>query len=432
MGLNYLNIIAIANTCVFILLMIFIKKNKNILYLNFILITLPVLSLKVFYGINSFVIISIIFLLFFYKTDQKKEKKQLIYRVNSVVLIISIIIGLMTSKFSVDVENYLELANVFFILIFSMIFIEECLQKKMLFYTFINSLKITLGISFVFLILQFIFGIHFSLSNNLNPNIISSEGYRYPSFFSDPQVYAQYLGALSFICLVPIARNQNIRLLNYILIMFCALGILTTGGRSGLIGFLIGIGFIFFFIKWKYKIKLIIISIISLAIILNYQNKLLILNRGTDLEDAYYFRNSIWNDAYKIFLKKPSFGIGIGNYAKYVSIHNPDQVWLRGNEYVTFDHPESGYLKYLTEIGFIGFLCFLIFILTPIINGIVSFFKKKELTPVLLIASIICWMIGFYSTYSFGDIKLCILITAILSLLIVYPKIPKQNIYYNS
>ena len=209
MGLNYLNIIAIANTCVFILLMIFIKKNKNILYLNFILITLPVLSLKVFYGINSFVIISIIFLLFFYKTDQKKEKKQLIYRVNSVVLIISIIIGLMTSKFSVDVENYLELANVFFILIFSMIFIEECLQKKMLFYTFINSLKITLGISFVFLILQFIFGIHFSLSNNLNPNIISSEGYRYPSFFSDPQVYAQYLGALSFICLIPIARNQN-------------------------------------------------------------------------------------------------------------------------------------------------------------------------------------------------------------------------------
>ena len=432
MGLNYLNILAIAITCVFILLMMFNKKNKNILYLNFILIALPLLGLKVFYEINSFIFISFIFLLFFYKKDKEKKNKQFIYRVNSIVLIVSIIIGLITSKFLVDLENYLELANILFILVFAMIFIEECLQKKMLFYTFINSIKITLGISFVFLILQFILGIHFSLSNNLNPNIISSEGYRYPSFFSDPQVYAQYLGALSFICLVPIARNQNIRLLNYILIMFCALGILTTGGRSGLIGFLIGIGFIFFFIEWKYKITLIIISIISLAIILNYQNKLLILNRGTDLEDAYYFRNSIWNDAYKIFLKKPSFGIGIGNYAKYVSIHNPDQVWLRGNEYVTFDHPESGYLKYLTEIGFIGFLCFLIFILTPIINGIVSFFKKKELTPVLLIASIICWMIGFYSTYSFGDIKLCILITAILSLLIVYPKIPKQNIYYNS
>jgi O-antigen ligase len=136
------------------------------------------------------------------------------------------------------------------------------------------------------------------------------------------------------------------------------------------------------------------------------------------MEETYDFRYAIWQDAIDIFMKNPFFGIGLGNYSNYVSVHNPDQVWVVDNEFVYFDHPESGYLKFLTELGLSGFVAIYGFILTPMIRGFFTYVKTRDLSVILLTAAVVSWMVGFWSTYSFGDVRIKILIVTILCLII--------------
>ena len=136
------------------------------------------------------------------------------------------------------------------------------------------------------------------------------------------------------------------------------------------------------------------------------------------MEETYDFRYAIWQDAFDIFLKNPFFGIGLGNYSHYVSIHNPDQVWVQDGDFVYFDHPESGYLKFLTEMGGAGFVCLYTLILTPLIRGFFLYVRTRDFATIFMIAAVLSWMVGFWSTYSFGDIRIEILIVTILCLLI--------------
>jgi O-antigen ligase len=115
----------------------------------------------------------------------------------------------------------------------------------------------------------------------------------------------------------------------------------------------------------------------------------------------------------------PFFGIGIGNYAPYVFLHYPDQLLLINNEIVSFDQPESGYLLFLTELGGLGFLCIMLFALLPIMRSFFFYFRSHNLQYILLISAICCWLIGFYSTYSLGDVRIMILVGTILSLMTV-------------
>jgi hypothetical protein len=98
---------------------------------------------------------------------------------------------------------------------------------------------------------------------------------------------------------------------------------------------------------------------------------------------------------------------------------NPDQFWLVENEFIYFDHPESGYLKFLTELGATGFVCIFLFVLLPMFNAFLVYLRTKDSSIILLISAVLSWMTGFYSTYSFGDVRLKILIITILCLLIL-------------
>jgi O-antigen ligase len=140
------------------------------------------------------------------------------------------------------------------------------------------------------------------------------------------------------------------------------------------------------------------------------------------LSEAYEFRYAIWQDAYAIFLDHPFFGIGLGNYANYVAVHNPDQYWISDNEVTPFDHPESGYLKLLTEFGLIGFAIVMFLLLKPVYVGLKTYFKTRDLSLVALASSIFTWLVGFYTVYSFGDIRIKILIVSIICMLIATSK----------
>ncbi len=418
MGLTILKILAIIDVMLFIIIMFFTKQDKNKLFIQFVLLTFPLMSINFYGELSCFDTLCILFLIFFYKRKINNHSDGIVYLLFFILFAFSVFVGLLSASFPIDSSNLYLVVSFFTVFFYSKMLIDECLHFPDYFYSVLKYLKTILLFSFVFLLFQFIIGTQLSLSNYQNPNIVSSEGIRYPSFLSDPQVYSQFLGSLSFLCMIHNAKNETLRNYDYLIIILCLIGILITGGRAGLFGLFIGFSFVLLFSKWRFRLNFVLFSILLYFITTLFLNDMMIFKRGTELNEAYLFRYTIWVDAIQIFLKYPFFGIGLGNYVKYVSLHNPDQSWLRNNEYITFDHPESGYLKILTETGFIGFVSFAFLFLIPMLRGIKQFFTRKDRVLVLLIASLICWMVGFYSTFSLGETRLKIMVVTILSLLI--------------
>jgi O-antigen ligase len=164
--------------------------------------------------------------------------------------------------------------------------------------------------------------------------------------------------------------------------------------------------------------KILLISLVFISsIAIGFSSKFSIFQREA-FDESYNFRMAIWSSAYDIFKDHPILGIGIGNYANYVAINKPDQFWIAENEIVIYDHPESGYLKLLIEFGLIGFCAFLLIILFPIIKGFFKYLKSRNMVILFFICSLISWMVGFYSVYSLGDIRVSLLITLIICMLI--------------
>lgn len=419
MDINILNLISLANVIVFVSLIFFTKIDRNKFYILYILLSYPLLSNYAAPSINTFVLITLIFISFFYKRKNIKNYNPPFYKQLVYILICSILIGFMLSGAIIDRDKFIYISEITALFLFAGILIDELQTDELFFFRIIKYIKITLIVSFIFLIIQFIFGPEVSLSRTMNPNIITTNSIRYPSFLSDPQTYAQFLGICCFICLIKDNYTNKHQAVNYILILFTLVAILVTGGRAGLTGLIIGYLFLILLSNYRLRYLLIFFAIVCYFVAIKLKDNLAIFNRGNDISDTYDFRYSIWMDALEIFKQFPLFGIGIGNYSKYASMHNPDQFWIVENEIVYFDHPESGYLKLLTEFGLIGFICILSIFLLPVIISIKNYLINKNYMPVILSSCIICWMIGFYSTFSFGDIRIAILVTTILCMLIV-------------
>jgi O-antigen ligase len=217
--------------------------------------------------------------------------------------------------------------------------------------------------------------------------------------------------------LLPGKMNGKTSQLGLLLCALSMIALLFTGGRAGLGGWLLALLIVIVLGNAQYRAAIISVAILVSIFIYNFSDAIPIFKRD-DLADAYAFRYAIWQDAFAIFQDHPFFGIGLGNYANYVSLHNPDQYWISDNEVTLYDHPESGYLKLLTEFGLIGFVAAMLFIVKPIYGGIAMYFKTKDLSLVILVSSLFTWIIGFYTVYSLGDIRIKLLIVSIVCILI--------------
>ncbi len=429
-GLSILKILAILNLAFFLVIMLFSTGNKNKLFIKFILLSSPLLSLYLIPVMTGFEMISYIFLFLFYKPKKTSFRSGVIYIVLFVILLVIVGLSLFTAD-SLGGEYINDIISIFPIFIFAKILIDECIEDASFFYSVILYLRILLIASLVFLCCQFVFGVEFSLAKTQNPNIVISGGFRYNSFMADPQVYAQFLAAMSFICLIKEYGATKLPMKNYILAVLALVAILSTGGRAGLLGWALGLFIVVLFGNSNYRVTVIITCIALYLIAYNFSDSFAIFKRSGDMTETYDFRAGIWQDAYAIFTDNPFFGIGLGNYAHYVSLHNPDQFWLVENEFVYFDHPESGYLKFLTELGITGFITIFLFILIPVFKGFMLYFKTWDTSIILLIAGIVAWLVGFYSTYSFGEVRIKILVVTILCLLITSHKRLAPEYEYN-
>ena len=416
--------LAVTVVLLFLYAMLFIKEASNKSYLKFIFLSFPFLGIDLLPSVLSttlFVFLTFVFFFFFYTRTPTKSQGGNSYFPVFLLLIASIGLGLFLST-DLSKDSITDSIQLFAVFFFAKVLIDELYLDADFRNSVLHCMKATLIFSFVFLIFQFVFGPSFSFAKSQNINVAGGLTVRYPSYFQDPQKYAQYLSASSFLMLLlPGKAKGKSSQLGLVLCGLSMIALLFTGGRAALGGWLIGLMIIVVLGNAQYRAAILSISVVVALFIYNYADVIPIFKRA-DLSEAYEFRYAIWQDAYAIFLDHPFFGIGLGNYANYVAVHNPDQYWISDNEVTPFDHPESGYLKLLTEFGLIGFTIVMFLLLKPIYVGLKTYFKTKDLSLVALASSIFTWLVGFYTVYSFGDIRIKILIVSIICMLIATSK----------
>jgi O-antigen ligase len=416
---NLLIIIALITISIFFGLMLFSTKNKNQLYIQFILLLFPFLGIDLFpswISVTIFDFCTMVFVALFYKNNNQKYTENRIYMTLLMILTIITILGSLNSEYFTR-ENSSSLIQLLTIFIFAKIIIDETISDTNFINKILDSIRVTLIFSLIFLIAQFIFGPAFSIAKTQNINVDGIAGIRYPSFFQDPQKYAQFLSATSFLLLIKKNNDAKLSTLNIILFVMSIAALMFTGGRAAFGGWIVGLIILMIIGNKKYRSSMVLACLLLIPGIVIFADQIPMFKRAS-VSDSFDFRYLIWQDAYKIFLDNPILGIGTGNYSNYVAVHNPDQFWIAYNEITIFDHPESGYLKLLTEYGAFGFTTIIGLIIYPIISGFIKYREKSNITILIYIAAIATWLIGFYTVYSFGDVRIKVLIVTIVCMLI--------------
>lgn len=411
-------LIAFAVVFGFVGYMLFTKEKTNLAFIKYMLYAYPFLGIDLlpsWFSFNIFDFLTLSFFFFLYRRYRNSILTTPLY-VNLFVLFILLIFGGIYFSEQVTRETGTAVLQLFSITAFILILYQVLLFEKNAKAEIYSGLRFMLLFSFVFLLLQYIIGPGFSFAKSENINVAGGEAIRYPSFFQDPQKYAQFLSVLSFLVLVP-AQNEEQRnkKLSILLAILSVCALLLTGGRAGLGGWLVGMILLAFLGNQMYRTQLILVLLALGSFAYAFQDQLPIFKRA-DLESSYIFRQMIWNDALAIYQNHPWLGIGIGNYANYVSLHNPDQFWIHNNEITFYDHPESGYLKLLVEFGLPAFGLLLFMILFTLYKNIQVYTKTKLNEYILYTAAIVSWLIGFYTVYSLGDIRIKMLIALVLVL----------------
>ena len=415
---NYLIIIVLLVVSFFFIQMIFTKSDKNKVFIKYIIFFFPFISIDLIPSFGSFTIfefLTIIFFLLFYRSKDVTIQNSNVYSVVFYILTLVVIIGAFNAS-SLSKDTWVALIQYFSIFGFAKILIDECFENMYFSQSVINTLKFASIFSLFFLLGQFVFGVEFSIERSLNSNVLNLDVIRYPSYFQDPQKYAQFLAATSFLFLIKDKDSPQLPIINFVFVLFVFFALLFTGGRAGLGGWLVGLFIFILFANNNIKVFSIVTILSILLFVYNYSESFAMFKRSS-VVDAYDFRLSIWQDAIKIFLNHPFLGIGIGNYANYVSVHNPDQFWISDNRITYFSHPESGYLKFLTEFGIIGFILVISLLLFPIIKAFINFRNSKDINIILIISALTSWMVGFYTVYSFDDARIRVLVITLICLL---------------
>lgn len=414
------HILAFASIMVFFIYLL-LSKDANRSYLRFILLFLPFMDLNLtpeqFGSISVFDFISWFTFFFTIRRFTNLPKKKDIYYSLFTALLILLFLGSITSQF---IENSIfNLLKIISIFIYSKILIKECSNNPEFKKSIFKYLKLGALFSLIFLLIQLIPGKLITFYPDINPNIYAdNNAIRYPSYFQDPQTYAQYLAMLSFLFLMNKERPQINKVLNVIAFVLMALAILVTGSRLAFFGMCGGLLIITFSTNGKYKFPIILGCLLAYFSLLNFSDYFSFFKRSDDYKSSLDTRNQIWKDDLNIFYSNPLLGIGIGNHHNYIVKHTDGGYYTINNEIVYFG-TENGYLQILLEYGTLGFILSLLLIITPIVNAIHSYRRSKEFSYIILIASILSWVIAYITVNSLNDKRVLVVLATLLSLLII-------------
>lgn len=429
------------------ILLFIISKQPRRLYILFVLFCFPVIDLAVVpeqWGrLRVFDIITYLTLFRLSGTFLPSKYRISPYAVLSLLFLSAAFIGSLTSLY---VANSLKaLMSVFPAFIFAKLLIDECVEHAGFGRRVVFLIRSVAVLSIIFLVPQLIFGLEFTFYPELNPNTAKGDNIRYPGFFQDPQMFAQYLSLICFLFFINNDSGEKRETLvlgetsttvgfrnssffkspdwkNYLLFLAGIFALLQTGGRSAALAVIAGAAFLFFVFDKKYKIMLsalIIAGTISYAFL---SDSLVIFNRADSAKEDFLFRAALWEEASVIFKNHPVIGIGSGNFKPYNRAYTNLYLIDEKRDVIFFGYgqPESGYWMLLTELGALGFLVFFSFIIGPVITGIRNFRKgNTDLLIFILIAGILSWLVTFISAYSLYDRRILVVLVSFICLLMV-------------
>ena len=256
-----------------------------------------------------------------------------------------------------------------------------------------NILKIWSIIFFVVLIDVYIE--RFTGSNILGfggiENAINAQtrGYRVVSFFKTEPIPGAFLCGFSFIVvgfvLNFLKSKKILKLLGFLIIFFCLVGVMVTGERSNglkaLIGFSIFISIIDY-VKLRDKILVFSTLFIIFLLTVNFSDYVkyryidqLYIKINTKDEREKFLNNSLYIKLYKsgfyVFKNNPWFGVGNKNYR--VETCDTDKNSIH-NEYYCLTHPHQIYIEMLSEHGIVG---------TIIIMGIIFYLAFRLIRKII-------------------------------------------------
>ncbi len=405
-------IIAVLALLIYGILVLTTRTSQNRLYLKFIFICYPFLGIDLLPSVLTISVFDLLTLVFFIFLHERPERFKNLF--SNYSLFAFLLFGTMFTGIALsdDINRYTISATIQFFtsILFAIFLMNELHASDSFMKWMIGGITGIFLFSLLFLGFQFLIGPSFSFAKSPNINVDGGLSNRYPSFFQDPQKYAQFLS----MCILMMFSGKYIKksYSTFWILLIAITGfvaILFTGGRAALGGFTAGLFLILLFSDLKIKWVFILIAIPVIFLVVEYQEYIPLLNRAS-VDESFDFRIQIWKEAWQTFLDHPIFGIGIGNYANYVSQHYPHQFWMNDNDITYYDHPESGYLKVLVEFGIMGMLLFSIYFLTPIFNAVQTIYRNSDNVSLYFLAALVSWLISFQTVYSLGDIRIKILV----------------------
>jgi O-antigen ligase len=414
------NIISIGTVLCFVIY-ILLGSNPRKNYLLFVLFTFPFIDLFAtpveLGGFKVFNVITIISLPLFIRKSGSADKEYKYYSVVFAILSSILFLGALGSEFMA--ESLISLSQFLCVLVYSKLMMDECKRDGSFVRTAIKAFKLSCTLSLIFLVFQLLFGLSVSIYE-LNPNASMYDGLiRYPSFFQDPQKYGQFLAMSSFLFLIEMPGEKKYPF-NIIAFLVVIIALFLTGVRAAFSGLIVGVVIIFLFGKKEYILAGIACFAIGFTVIYFYSSHFAMFNRGANVNDSADVRYAYWRGALRIFFERPLLGIGIGNYQHYVTLHEQDQYWEYFGTIEYIDHPESGYLKILTEFGVFGAFIGLLIILQTFVSAFKTliFSGLQDKTLLFLTASLLSWGVAFLTVYSFSDLRIFIMVATIICLIL--------------
>jgi O-antigen ligase len=415
--INYLGLLALLSYFVVLVSTRQIRKS----YLLFCICCIPLIDIPVtpaeFGSLKVFDAVSYITVAALFKDFVVVRQGNKFYFNLYCLLILLLVMGSLASEFVMN--SLFSIFSIFPVFIFAKLLIDECASNENFKNDVILFVKFAGFFSILFLFIQMYIGLDFTFYPRLNANTTGSGGLRYPSYFHDPQKYAQFLAILSILYLFDF-KSQKITYLSVFLFVLSAIALFLTGSRSALIGLCAGLLILFIFLDLRLKLTMLACLILGGIPLIYFSDVFLLLNRIGEISGDYEFRYSVWRGAYEIFTKHPILGIGIGNYQSYARHYSLDQYFIFDNEVSFFDQPENGYLKILVEYGLPATIIFFSFLILPIGKALITYINgKKNPANIFSIASLVGWLFSFNSVYSFADRRVMILIISLAAFLII-------------
>jgi O-antigen ligase len=390
--------------------------NSNLIEkIKFVLLSL----LPIFFILGNLLInlnLILFFFIFLYDFFINKEKKFL--KDASFWLLLFLFLSLVINIFfSIDQMHSLPRTIKVILIITFATQVKKCISKYPA--EFEKIILKSWAIIFFIVLLDAIFEIIFGF--NTFGNTTGLKG-RISGVFGDEWVLGAFIFSfgLFFFCYVSKFTKKS-KISNIALLIILILISFLIGERANFIKFFISIILLNILI-FDFKIKEIFFSLIAVFSIF-----FLIINFSSNYSKRYfkeinqlyeintiesYFKNSTYgaqyNAAFKIFLEKPIFGVGLKNYrieSANKKYENKDFILTSGR--VT-SHPHQIHLELLSETGIFGYICFFVFILFSLYFSIKNYILHKnifQLSGIIFIIISLSPLIpsgSFFSTFSSG------------------------------